>query len=220
MENMTSLRASDLGVYSFNSYDRSGKVRWLLEELGIEYKSHMLDTEKKQHEDPAFLRLNPMGRVPVLEFKGQGIFESGAICAYVADLYLEKGLAPKLDSPDRAKYQQWMYFASSTLDTIQTKVMIIEDIPPGEVHMAKLASLQTELRDALTALDHALEASPFLVGNRFTAADICVSYHLVWLPLWPELEAVVKDFPRAIEYVARMKARPKAIAVGVFAYEG
>src|SRR3954452_7513484 len=113
-------------LYGAASFDRGGKVRWLLQ-------------------------LNPMGRVPVAEIGDQVMFESGAICAYLADLYLDKGMAPALTAPERTEYQKWMYFASATVDSIQSRIMIIEDIPPGDVQRSKEKALQGELRDSLEA---------------------------------------------------------------------
>ncbi len=205
------------GIYP---YDRSAKARWLLAELGISHEDRWLDRETREFEKPEYLALNPMGRIPVLEIDGQAMFESGAICSYLADRHFDKGLAPALDSPERAIYQQWMYFAASTLDPIQAKIMIIEDIPAGEVQKSKESEIQEELRDAMQALDRTLSRGDYLVGNRFTAADICVSYQALWLTLWPELESVMKLYPRVLAYIERMKSRPAAIQAKVFSYPG
>ena len=113
-----------------------------------------------------------------------------------------------------------MYFASATVDSIQGRIMIIEDIPPGDVHAAKEKALQEELRDSLEALDQVLSRNSFLVGNRFGAADICVSYQLFWLGLWPELKSEMEAFPRVGAYLDRMVTRPVAVSTKVFAYEG
>jgi glutathione S-transferase len=58
------------------------------------------------------------------------------------------------------------------------------------------------------------------MGSKFTAADVCVGYHIDWFPLWPELDVVMKDFPRVTAYIERMKAMPSAVKAGVFSYEG
>jgi glutathione S-transferase len=203
-------KTSLIRLHGLVSYDRSAKARWLLNEMGVAYEDRWLDREKKENESPAFLKLNPMGRVPVAEVGDESLFESSAICAYLSDLYLEKGMAPALSSPDRAAYQMWMYFAAATVDAFQTRIMVIEDIPPGEVQRTKEKALQEELRDALEALDQTLAKSSFLVGNRFSTADICVSYHLYWLLLWPELKSVMDPFPRVGAYIERMIQRPAA----------
>lgn len=207
-------------LYSLTPYDRGAKARWLLEEMGVPYETKLLDREKKEHEEPTFLRLNPMGRVPVLEMDDAVIYESGAILEYLADRFPEGNLAPPPSAADRARYLQWLYFAASTLDPVQTRIMIIEDIPPGEVFEAKQSALQEFLGDALEALDHALAKGEFLLGNRLSAADISVSYHLFWIRLWPELDVVIQKHPRVIDYLERLKKRPAAVRSQVFAYSG
>lgn len=206
-------------IHSLVPYDRGGKARWLLTELGVDFQTRWVDRAKKEHESPEFLKLNPMGRVPVAEVDGRAIFESSAICASLADLYLDRGLAPALHAPERAQYQQWMYFAASTIDAFQARIMIIEDIPPGEVRQAKEKALFEDLQDALTALDRVLSRDSFLVGNCFSTADICVGYHLYFCMLWPELNAVIQEFPTVVAYLNRLKERPAAVESQVFTFD-
>lgn len=191
-------------------FDRGGKIRWLLNEMGVAYKDHWLDVEKKESKGRVFRKLNPLGRVPVIEIGDKVLFESGAICAYLADSHLEKGMAPALHAPERGDYQKWMYFASATIDAIQGRFEIVKVIPAGDVHNEQVKSLQDELGHALEAIDHALAESSFLVGNRFSAADICVSYQLYWLRFAPELKSVMDTFPRVAGYIDRMFSRPAA----------
>jgi glutathione S-transferase len=154
-----------------------------------------------------------------MEFEGKPMIESGALCAFLADRFPEKRFAPQLDSPLRAEYQQWMYFAASTLDPFQTRIMIIEDIPAGELYSQKFSQLIEEVGDAMETLNIALARSEFMCGQTFTAADICVSYHLFWLKLWPEFLSVMDKYPRVLSYLDRMTARPAASKSEVFSYE-
>jgi glutathione S-transferase len=205
-------------LYSMTPYDRGAKARWLLTEMGIPFETHLLDREKKENEAPAYLKINPMGRVPSIEIDGQSFFESAAICEYLCDRFADKGLAPQPGSPDRGRYLQWMYFVSSMLDTAQTRIMIIEDIPPGEIYDAKLGKLQEDIRDAFHTINLALSYGPYLMGSRFTAADACAGYHLYFLRMWPELDGVLQDFPRVIEYLERLKAMPSAVKSQAFSF--
>jgi glutathione S-transferase len=207
-------------LYGFATFDRSAKARWLLTELGVAFDDYHLDNEAKEHESPAFLKLNPMGRIPVLEHDLGVTFESGAICMYLADRFAERGLAPPPSSPTRPAYLQWMFFASATLDTLQTRIMVIEDIPAGEVRSQKETALLSDLSDAVSAIDLAVSRDSYLVGNRFSAADICVGYHLFFLTLWPELNAVIRKFPRATAYLDRLKQMPGAVKSEALSYEG
>jgi glutathione S-transferase len=206
-------------IHGAFTFDRGAKTRWLLTELGVPYEDRWLNLEAAENETPEYLKINPMGRVPAIEIGDTTLFESGAICAYLADYFQDGGLAPAIHSPDRAKYEQWMYFAASTIDPIQTRIMIIEDIAEGEVRAKKESALLQDFRDALHAMDQTLAKTSFLVANRFTAADICVSYHLYWTTLWPELDVIVLEFPRVGAYLQRMKEMPSAVKAKVFSYE-
>ncbi len=209
-------------LHTFAKFDRGAKVRWLLHELGVAFEERVVDRAKKENESPEYLKMNPMGRVPVLEIDGTVFFESGAICTYLADLYPEKRLAPPMSNPrERAQYLQWMFFASATIDTIQTRIMVIEDIEEGSaVRIKKEAALMSDWRDALTSLDRALAKSGYLVGDRLTAADICVSYHLYRCTLWPELDVHLNDFTQVRNFLERMKQMPAAVRNEVFTQGG
>jgi glutathione S-transferase len=215
---MTNTNHPLIRIHGAFPWDRGAKARWLLTEIGVGYEDRTL--EEKDFTDPAFLKLNPMGRMPVMEFGDTPVFESSAICAYLADHYLDKGMAPALSSPARATYQQWMYFAVATLDSFQTRIMIIEDIPAGELRAEKEKPLLQEVEDALRTLDVTFAKNNYLVANKFSAADICTAYTLAWLPLWPEFSAIVDKFPRVKSYISRMKEMPSAVKAKVFTYEG
>src|SRR4051812_13089818 len=203
-------------LHTLAPHDRGAKARWLLHELGVPFEDIHLDRANKEHESEAFLRLNPLGRVPVLQLGGTTIFESGAICLYLADLHSEKGLAPKLTDPLRPEYLQWMLFASATIDPIQTRIMVIEDIPEdSDLRKQKESALIQDWRDALEAVDRALEKGPNLLGRQFTAADICVSYPLHRCTLWPELDIHIDERPRVRTYLERMRGNPIAAELGV-----
>lgn len=206
-------------LYGITPYDRSAKVRWLLTELKLDFENRWLSRDKKEYESPAFLELNPMGRIPVLEMDDRAIFESGAICAYLGDRFQEKGLVPSLSSPERTEYQQWMYFAASTLDPFQTRIMIIEDIPASDLRTEKETALLNDVQDAMSTLNQLLTKRTYLVGDRFSVADICVGYHLYWSTLWPEFDAIIRSFPGVTSYLERLKKMPSAIEAKVFSYE-
>ena len=207
-------------LYGFAHFDRSAKVRWLLEELGLPYENRWIDSEKKENEGADFLKINPLGRIPAIQIDGKNFSESSGICAYLADLYLDKGFAPALTSPDRPLYQQMMYMAASSMDPFIVRVMIIEDIPPGEIFKAKEAPLLAEVRDTSAFLNQMLSKNEFLVANRFSAADICVSYHLAFAMLWPELKVIVDEYPNLTQYLERMKKRPAAEKAKAFSFPG
>ena len=205
-------------IYRLSSFDRGAKATWLMTEMGVDFKEITLNREKKENETPEYLKMNPMGRVPVLVNGDDVLFESGAICTYLADTYSDKNMAPAVGTQDRAEYLKWMFFAASTLDVFQVRIMVIEDIPPGDVYDKKFSALASDLTDAMTTLNRTLERNDYLVANKFSTADICVSYHLYWLTLWPELNEVMAKFPKVMSYLERMKKVPSAIKADVFTY--
>src|SRR5579859_6645904 len=89
---------------------RATRPRWMLEELGIPYEIVTVDLEAKENREPGYLRIHPLGRVPVLVDDEVTVFESIAICMYLAERHSERGLAPPVSSPLRAQYYQWLLF--------------------------------------------------------------------------------------------------------------
>lgn len=206
-------------VYGALPFDRGAKARWLLTEMKVPFESHWLDLENGEMESPRYLEINPMGLVPAMKFGDQTLVESGAMCAYLADRFMDKKFAPALASPERPFYEQWMYFAHNTLDLIQTRMMIVEDIPAGKIRDDKEAALYETLEKAMGFLERQLKKSEFLLGSSISAADICVGYHLYWLTLWPELKAKMQKAPKTLSYLAQLQKRPAAAEAKVFSYE-
>src|ERR1700747_3269271 len=89
----------------------SQRVLWLLEETGKPYELTILGDRPSRLADPEHMRRHPYGRVPVLDDDGTLIFESGAICLYVADRYPDTGLLPTVGTPARGLAYQWSFFA-------------------------------------------------------------------------------------------------------------
>jgi glutathione S-transferase len=207
-------------LYGMRDYDRSAKVRWLLNEMGLPYEDRWLDRQKMEHESPEYLRVNPMGRVPAAVIGDRIMVESAAICAYLADLHPEKGFAPAPGAPDRMEYMQWLFFSAQNFDVFQTRIMVIEDIPPGDYFEKKRSALLSDVDDASSLLERTLSRSNYLVGDRFTNADIGMGYHLYWCRLWPELDEVISKYPGVLAYVERLQARPAAVKAKAFSYEG
>lgn len=205
-----------ISLYGGSNYDRSGKIRWLLEELGIKPDNQWLDVKNGDLESGPYLKVNPLGRIPAVTLDGVPMIESGAIATYLADRHLEKGLAPALSASDRKDYLQWMYFAVS-VDSFASRILIIEEIPAGEVLDQKMKSLLSEVRDHIEFLGNALKGKDYLLGN-FSAADICVGYHLYFASLWPELNDIIESNPNVSAYLKQLKGRDAAQKVKVFTY--
>ena len=108
-------------LYS-NPFSRGTRPRWLLEELGVPYALVHVDMKAGAHKEPGYRAIHPLGRVPALvEEDGRTVIESGAICLYLADKYIDRGLAPAFGSPARGAYYQWAFYAYATLEAPVTQ---------------------------------------------------------------------------------------------------
>ena len=96
---------------------RAVRPRWLLEEIGAPYTLVRLDMSKGEHKTPEYVKIHPHGAVPALVDGDVTMFESAAICAYLADKFPEKRLAPPVGSPARATYYQWIIYSMATLSS-------------------------------------------------------------------------------------------------------
>ena len=140
----------------------------MLEELGEPYELVILGDRASRLADREHLARHPMGRVPVLEDDGGGVFESGAICLYLADTYPQAGLLPPTGTHERGLAYQWSFFAYTEL---QARAMQIRLAGSPEAAEAPAKAL----REAVDVVDQALEGKEFLVGDRFTVADLLLS---------------------------------------------
>ena len=125
---------------------RSQRAKWALEELGIEYSSHMINLLEGQQDSDAYRAIHPLGAVPALKTDNYTIFESVAIVLQLIDEHPEKNLAPAVGTAERAYYYQWSVFACAELDPpimmfFDNAMRPLESMrPPGEQHDAKLAA--------------------------------------------------------------------------------
>ena len=116
---------------------RSGGTWMLLEELGADYQMHLLDMKAGEQRQPAYLAINPMGKVPAIRHDGMLITEQVAIFIYLADLYAEKGLAPRIGEALRGPYLRWMVFYAACFEpALLDKALKREAAPPQVQAMA------------------------------------------------------------------------------------
>ena len=157
-------------VLHTNPMSRGRIVRWMLEELGIEYRTVVQDYGKSM-KSPEYLAINPMGKVPALEHRGVVVTEAAAICASLADAFPDAGLAPALDDPLRGTYLRWMFFAAGPVEAAVSANALGQLPPPEKAGFVGYGSFEQTM-DALELA--AGSASPWLLGERFTAADVYV----------------------------------------------
>jgi len=158
----------------------------LLEETGTAYEAVRIDTAARAHKAEDYLRHHPLGLVPALDLPdGSCLIESAAIVAYLADLAPDRGLAPPLGTPERARHYQWLTYGAATLYTAymrryQTYDYRVRDGDDGLIH----ALAERHLAERWAVVERALASAgtPFLTGDRPGAADIYLSMLAGWHP--------------------------------------
>jgi glutathione S-transferase len=177
---------------------RSSGVLMLLEELGADYELKLLNMKAGEQRQPGFLAVNPMGKVPALVHQGALVTEQPAIMIYLADLYPEAGLAPAIGDPLRGPYLRWMvYYAACLEPAVVDRAMKRE---AGSTAMCPYGDFDTMLK----TVANQLEKGPYLLGERFTAADVLWGTALGWTVQF----GLVPALPQIAAYVERIAARP------------
>ena len=178
---------------------RGRTVRAMLEECGATYDTVLLDygTTMKA---PDYLAINPMGKVPALRHGATVITESAAICAYLADLFPEKNLAPPVGSAARGSYYRWLFFAAGPLESAVMAKSLNLLAPADKAIQIGYGTYA----DAINTLEAAVSQRPYLCGDHFTAADLYVAAFLQWSMHMGGIE----KRPAFERYVAPISQRP------------
>ena len=180
------------------SPSRSSIVHWMLEELGEPYKLEVLNLQAGDQRKPAYLAINPMGKVPTLKDGDVVVSEVAAICCYLADTYPKAKLAPPIGDKRRGDYLKWLFYGPSCLEPAMIDKAL--NRPPAPRSTAGWADYDT----VVEVLRSAVGAREYLLGEQFTAADVVIGSGLRWgmlFKMFPEL-------PEFVTYVDRLKARP------------
>ena len=188
-------------VFYHNPQSRSQMVRWMIEEAGAPHRIVPIDFARNEHKAPAFLALNPMGKLPTIEHRGTVVTETAAIIAYLADTFPQAGLAPAPGEPARGAYYRWLFFGAGCFEpALLDKMMKRPEVE------RKAAVGWGSYDDVLTTLKTALATGPYLLGEKFTAADLYIGSELNFAVMFgaPGL----KGEPVIDAYLARLTARP------------
>lgn len=169
-----------------NSFSRGVVVDWLLIELGIECERIEVAFETYM-KTPQYLKINPFGKVPVLVDDGITVYyELGAICAYLADKFIEKGLAPALNDTQRGIYYRWLFFISGPWEAAATDRKLGVRVNPEQKSSVGYGDYNDAYNSFVVGLS---EAAPYLCGEQFTAADVLVAAMLFWQLKMGEIES-------------------------------
>src|SRR6185369_4019523 len=191
---------ADLTFYT-NPMSRGRIIRWMLEEVGQPYETELLAWGANKA--PAYLAINPMGKVPAIKHGDTVVTECGAICAYLADAFPQAGLAPPPGDPRRGTFYRWLFFAAGPIEqAVGIKALNVE--VPAERQMMMGYGTLDAVHDAIEA---ALKGRDYLDGVAFTAADLYLGAHLGWGMSFGTIE----KRPVFEAYVAKLQARPAAV---------
>jgi glutathione S-transferase len=182
---------------------RSSRIVWMLEEAGVDYAIETVDIRAEPRQDSkAFLAASPMGKVPALSDGDVAMSESAAICLYLADRYCAGELAPAVDDNERGRFLYWMFFTPAVIEpSMAEKFNGIEPSPARNAWGSFELMLQT--------LQRALEGKAWLLGDRFSAADVMVGSSVVFMRMFkmlPEAPALNAYADRCLERPAYRKA--------------
>lgn len=145
---------------------RGGTTLWMNEELGNVCDIKLIDLKVGDAQTPDYLAINPMGKIPSLTHDGVVVTEAAAICAYLADAFPDKGLAPAFDDPARGAYFRYMFYAPSCIEPMMLDKFggVTRENPSSVGHGS--------YEKTMVVINAALEEGPFLLGDTFSAADI------------------------------------------------
>ena len=192
---------SDIITFYHNPRSRAQIVHWMLEETGAPYEIRPIDLQAGENRQPAFLAINPMGKLPTIVHRGVTVTEAAAICAYLADAFPAAGLAPATDDPRRGTWLRWLFFAAGCFEPALIDRMF-QRPDPGNKGALGYGSYE----DVLAALKTALTPGPWILGDAFSAADVYVGSEINWAMGFgaPGLAGE----PVFDAYVERLKQRP------------
>lgn len=192
---------------------RSTRVLWLLEELGLDYQLEVLPFEPKALRSADYLQLSPFGKVPVLVDDSVTMFESVAIMQYLLEHFDDGRLRPTHESRHYGEFLQWLHFGEATLmQPIAQMAQHLFILPEAERRPERVEEAKRAFWHLAKGLEEKLTHTEYLVGNKFSAADIVVGYTV---HAARQLGALPEEFKALDAYVERLLARPafqKALA--------
>jgi glutathione S-transferase len=189
---------ADTLTFYYAPRSRSSAVRVLLEELQAPYELHVLNMRAGEQRQAAYMAVNPMGKVPALWHRGHLTTELAACFIYLADLFPKAGLAPKLDEPLRGPYLRWLVFYNSSFEVaIGDKAMGNKPPPPGQCAYGDFDTM-------FGTLTAQLAKGPYMLGDRFTAADVLWGASLRWMTMFK----LIPERPEIARFVSLVCGRP------------
>ena len=189
-----------------NGRSRWVKPYWLLRELDVPFDPVLTSAMRGETRTAAFLAMNPLSKVPVLEEDGQAIFESSAICTYLADKHRDKGLIPPPGTLERARHDQWASVAVTELEQPLWRIARHTFIyPPEKRSTDEIALACDEFRRLVRRISGAFAGETLLAT--FSVADITMAYTLRWAAGITQHGDLLAEAPEARGFLDRQCAR-------------
>jgi glutathione S-transferase len=186
-------------VFYTNPRSRGRIVRWMLEEIGHPYRTEVLDYGSTM-KAPAYLAVNPMGKVPALRHGDAVVTEAAAICAYLADAFPQAKLAPPPGDRLRAPYYRWMFFAAGPIEAAVSNKTFGFVVPPEREPTIGYGSFER----VMNVVEEAVSRGNYLVGDTFTAADVYLGSQIGFGLMFGTIE----KRPAFERYWQRIRTRP------------
>jgi glutathione S-transferase len=183
----------------FNPMSRAVTTHWMLTELGAEHEQVVVDFLSGETGSPEYREINPMGKLPTLVDDDVVVTEVAAICAYLADKYPEKELAPPSDSRGRGRYYRYLFFPGTTLEPMfTTKLLGVTDYSAQSVGWG-------DYDRCMAAVESLTPSADWALGSQFSAADVVFGGTLDFAVQFGWLESPTT---KVAAYVRRIKDRP------------
>jgi len=197
---------------------RSHRIVWLLEELGVEYEIKRYGRDKETGlAPPELLEIHPLGKAPVIVDGDKTIAESGAIIEYLIYEYDDGHLKPADGTPEQLAYTYWLHYAEGTFASFMLLSLVmgrIEDAPlpfflkpvvKGIAAKVREGYLDPNVRRNLEFMESTLGESKWFGGDRFTAADVQMSFALEAAEVRTDLS---NAYPNLADFLQAIRERP------------
>jgi glutathione S-transferase len=197
---------------------RSHRIVWLLEELGIDYHISRYGRDKETGlAPPELLEVHPLGKAPVITDGNKTIAESGAIIEYLIYEYDDGTLRPADGTPEQLAYTYWLHYAEGTFASLMLLSLVmarIEDAPvpfflkpvaKGIAAKVREGYLDPNVKRNLDFMEETLGESKWFCGNRFTAADVQMSFALEAAEVRTDLS---REYPNLADFLHAIRERP------------
>lgn len=206
-------------VYGYPN-SRSTRITWMLEELEQDYEFCLVDFAKGEPQSPEYLAINPAGKVPAFQEDELLLLESAAIVAYLGDKTPDSKLVPSAGTVERARYDQWSYFAMCELEQPLWTIGKNKFALPEAQRCAEIfPTAQWEFQKALKLFSKGLGDKPYILGENFSGADVLLGQTLLWgtafkQPIEQENLKAYQERVTSRPALARAKSREAAALEG------